>query len=70
MLGDRRDRTAASERGIGYVPKTRPVRTMTVYNHLAFALILRWKRAAIDKRVWELAGWLGIESILNRKRVD
>lgn len=58
-----------SERGIGYVPQDRALfQTMTVREHLAFALeIRRWKSAAMTARVEELANLLGIEAILHRK---
>jgi ABC-type sugar transport system ATPase subunit len=64
-------RLPPGERGIGYVPQDAALfRTMSVYNHLAFALILRRERSeAIDRRVHELAGWLGIEHLLNRRPV-
>jgi molybdate/tungstate transport system ATP-binding protein len=60
---------APGERGIGYVPQDAALfRTMTVYNHLAFALALRgWGRAAIHTRVTELAAWLGITTLLKRR---
>jgi len=59
----------SGERGIGYVPQDAALfRTMTVYNHLAFALELRGtERASIGSRVKELAEWLGIEHLLNRR---
>lgn len=57
-----------AERGIGYVPQDGALfQTLTVYEHLAFALRLRrWKRRAIDDRVHELAQLLGIKHLLNR----
>lgn len=57
------------ERGIGYVPQDRALfPTMTVAAHLAFALFVRrWPRAAIEQRVLELAGLLGIEHLLARR---
>jgi molybdate/tungstate transport system ATP-binding protein len=60
---------APGERAIGYVPQDAALfRTMTVYKHLAFALALRgWKRAAIQARVAELAAWLAIGPLLNRR---
>ena len=60
---------APGERGIGYVPQDAALfRTMTVYNHLAFALALRgWSRAAIRSRVTELAAWLEIGPLLKRR---
>jgi ABC-type sugar transport system ATPase subunit len=72
VLGDR-DVTGMppGERGIGYVPQDAALfRTMTVYNHLAFALNLRREpRAAVQKRVGELADWLGITPLLPRRPV-
>jgi ABC-type sugar transport system ATPase subunit len=58
-----------AERGIGYVPQDRALfPTMTVEEHLAFALaIRRWERPAIDRRVAELAELLGLEKLLNRR---
>jgi molybdate/tungstate transport system ATP-binding protein len=60
---------APGDRGIGYVPQDAALfRTMTVYNHLAFALHLRaMKQAGVRERVQELATWLGITSLLNRR---
>ncbi len=69
-LNDRNiTRLAPGERGIGYVPQDAALfRTMTVYNHLAFALELRGTdRAIIDNRVMALAEWLGIEHLLHRR---
>jgi molybdate transport system ATP-binding protein len=59
------------DRGIGYVPQDAALfRTMTVYNHLAFALNLRGTaRAAVRQRVTELADWLMITPILHRRPV-
>lgn len=72
VLGDR-DVTylAPGERGIGYVPQDAALfRTMTVYNHLAFALLIRKVgRVAIRQRVDELAGWLGIKHLLLRRPI-
>jgi molybdate/tungstate transport system ATP-binding protein len=70
---DDRDATrlAPGERGLGYVPQDGALfRTMTVYNHLAFALYLRREKpAAVRKRVEELADWLGIRPLLQRRPV-
>ncbi|MGA2497757.1 MAG: ATP-binding cassette domain-containing protein [Tepidisphaeraceae bacterium] len=57
-----------AERGIGYVPQDAALfPTMTVYQHLAFALRLRkLSRRVIDQRVWELAGTLGLTPLLAR----
>ena len=62
-------RLTPGERGIGYVPQDGALfRTMTVYNHLAFALHLRRERAtAVRRRVEELADWLAIRPILKRR---
>jgi ABC-type sugar transport system ATPase subunit len=71
-LGNRNVTTLPpGERGLGYVPQDAALfRTMSVYNHLAFALSLRnWNRSAIDRRVRELAGWLGIGHLLKRRPV-
>lgn len=55
-------------RGIGYVPQDGALFSkMTVRQHLAFAPMLRkWKAAAVDERVHELADLLGIEHLLER----
>ncbi len=62
-------RSKAAERGIGYVPQDGVLfPTMTVRDHLAFALEIRkWARPAIDERVAELADLLGLEGLLHRK---
>jgi ABC-type sugar transport system ATPase subunit len=62
-------RTKAAERGIGYVPQDGALfTTLTVREHLAFALkIRRTPRAVVAERVAELARLLGIESLLDRK---
>lgn len=58
-----------AQRGIGYVPQDRALfQTMSVREHLAFALTIR--KAAGDvirQRVAELARFLGIEHLLNRR---
>jgi len=58
-----------AERGVAYVPQDRALfSTMTVFDHLAFALVVRkWKRAAIERRVEELADLLGLQQLLQRK---
>jgi ABC-type sugar transport system ATPase subunit len=58
-----------AERQIGYVPQDAALfSTMTVWEHLAFALRVRkWERAAISRRVEELAGWLGLGALLGRR---
>ena len=56
-------------RGIGYVPQDAALfPTMTVRDHLAFALTIRKAPLfEINKRVDELANWLGIHHLLDRK---
>ena len=62
-------RLRPAERGIGYVPQDCALfETITIYEHLAFALRLRrWKRARIQGRVQELAQLLGITHLLQRR---
>ena len=62
-------RLKPAERGIGYVPQDRALfQTMTVREHLAFALMLRKAdREVIHQRVAELSRMLGIEHLLERK---
>jgi len=62
-------RTKAAERGIGYVPQDGALfTTLTVREHLAFALKIRKvPRPTVNKRVAELAHLLGIENLLDRK---
>ncbi len=61
--------TKPAERGIGYVPQDGALfPTMTVREHLAFALKLRkWPESKINARVKELSEMLGIGYILERK---
>jgi len=58
-----------AERGIGYVPQDRALfQTMTVREHLAFALVIRKAdRPTIQQRVAELSRLLGIEHLLERR---
>jgi molybdate/tungstate transport system ATP-binding protein len=60
-----------SARGAGYVPQDAALfRTMTVREHLAFALHLRREsKAVIRKRVDELADWLSIRPLLDRRPI-
>ncbi len=62
-------RLKPAERGIGYVPQDRALfQTMTVRDHLAFALTIRKApRDLIENRVAELSRLLGIEHLLERK---
>lgn len=70
ILLEGRDVTALkpAERGIGFVPQDAALfTTMTVQEHLAFALrVRRWPDAAIHTRVRELARMLGITALLQR----
>jgi ABC-type sugar transport system ATPase subunit len=56
-------------RGVGYLPQDAALfRTMTVFDHLAFAPRLRrWPANDIDTRVTELARLLGIQHLLTRR---
>ncbi len=58
-----------AERGVGFVPQDAALfSTMSVYEHLAFALRLRKKgKKEIGDRVEELAAMLGIGGLLKRK---
>jgi molybdate/tungstate transport system ATP-binding protein len=62
-------RLKPAERGIGYVPQDRALfQTMTVREHLAFALVIRKADRDVTKdRVTELSRLLGIEHLLDRK---
>ena len=57
-----------ASRGIGFVPQDGALfSTMTVRNHLGFALSIRkWERQRIEKRVVELAETLKILHLLDR----
>jgi molybdate/tungstate transport system ATP-binding protein len=56
-------------RCVGYVPQDSVLfSTLTVREHLAFALtVRRWSRAAINARVEELSQWLGLGHLLRRR---
>jgi len=58
-----------ASRGVGFVPQDGALfPRMTVYNHLAFSLVIRkWSREATDRRVRELAEILGLGSLLPRR---
>jgi molybdate/tungstate transport system ATP-binding protein len=57
-----------SERGVGYVPQDLALfPTLTVRDHLAFALIVRrWANDTISTRVEELSRLLGIAHLMHR----
>src|SRR5262245_59235453 len=69
LLGRDVTRLRPAERGVGYVPQDRaPFPSLTVWDHLAFALtVRRWPAAAVAERVGELADLLGIGGLLDRK---
>lgn len=58
-----------SGRGVGFVPQDGALfHHLTVREHLEFALeIRRWTRERIAARVDELADWLGLNSLLDRR---
>src|SRR5262245_4668690 len=62
-------RLRPAARHVGYVPQDGALfPTMTVRENLGFALDVRGDPpAAVEKRVDELAGWLGIVQLLDRK---
>ena len=69
VLADREvSKLPPAGRGIGYVPQDGALfPTMTIREHLAFALMLRRTPVAeIERRVVELADWLDIAPLLNR----
>lgn len=58
-------------RNLGYVPQDAAVfRTMTVRDNIAFGLAIRGtSNLVIQDRVQELAKWLGLHAILDRKAI-
>lgn len=58
-----------AERGVGFVPQDGALfQHLTVREHLEFALVIRrWPRERIATRVTELAGWLGLDPLLDRR---
>ena len=69
LMGRDVTRLKPAERGIGYVPQDGALfTTMTVRDHLAFALrVRRWPAHKITARVDELADLLGLGYLLARK---
>jgi molybdate/tungstate transport system ATP-binding protein len=58
----------AADRGVGYVPQDLALfPTMTVRQHLSFALDIRRHSPDTEKRVGELAELLGLTHLLNRR---
>lgn len=62
-------RLRPADRGVGYVPQDRALfGAMTVADNLGFALsVRRWPAQRIAARVDELARWLGLRHLLDRK---
>ncbi|MBM3881806.1 MAG: ATP-binding cassette domain-containing protein [Verrucomicrobia bacterium] len=60
---------APGDRGIGLVPQDRALfEHLTVREHLAFALaVRRWSAPAVRERVEELAHWLQLDHLLDRR---
>lgn len=69
LLGEDVTALPPAARGIGYVPQDGALfSSMTVRDHLAFALRIRqWERSAVEERVAALAEMLGLERLLHRK---
>jgi molybdate/tungstate transport system ATP-binding protein len=69
LLGRDVTRLKAADRGVGYVPQDLALfPTMTVREHLAFALVVRGREAgAVAARVRELSELLGIGGLLERR---
>ena len=69
LLGRDVTRLKPAERGVAYLPQDLALfQTMTVRDHLAFALVIRrWTPLQIGMRVTELAKRLGIGHLLDRK---
>ncbi len=69
LLGREVTRLKTPERDIGYVPQDLALfPTMTVREQLGFALMIRrWTRAAIERRVGELADLLELRPLLPRR---
>src|SRR2546423_5593816 len=69
LLGRDVTRLKPADRGVGYVPQDLALfPTMTVREHLAFALAVRRRdRPEVDRRVAELSGLLGLGNLLDRR---
>jgi ABC-type sugar transport system ATPase subunit len=69
LQGEDVTRLKPAARGIGYVPQDGALfPSMTVREHLAFALtIRRWNGPEIERRVSELAAMLGVAPLLSRR---
>lgn len=69
LMGRDVTQSRPADRGIGFVPQESALfLNMTVREHLSFALTIRkWEAAKIEKRVGELADWLGLTRLLGRR---
>jgi ABC-type sugar transport system ATPase subunit len=69
LLGRDVTRLKPADRGVAYLPQDLALfQTLSVREHLAFALVVRkWPKAAIDRRVAQLAELLGIAHLLDRR---
>lgn len=69
LMGRDVTRLKPADRGVAYLPQDLALfQTMTVREHLAFALVIRrWDRAAIDERVREMSDLLSIDHLLERR---
>lgn len=69
LMGHDVNRLRPADRGVGYVPQDLALfPTMTVRDHLAFALELRrWDSDAAARRVEELTELLGLRALLDRR---
>ena len=69
LMGRDVTRLKPADRGVAYLPQDLALfQTMTVREHLAFALVIRrWQRSQIESRVREMAELLGIAHLLERK---
>ncbi len=62
-------RMKPSQRNLGYVPQDRALfHTMTVFENLAFSPRVKgWGNREVNEQIMELAGWLGLTALLQRK---
>jgi ABC-type sugar transport system ATPase subunit len=68
LLGREVTHLPPAQRGVGYVPQDLALfPTLSVREHLAFALVVRqWNAPDIERRVDELAALLGLRHLLDR----
>jgi ABC-type sugar transport system ATPase subunit len=69
LLGQDVTRLRPAERGVGYVPQDLALfPSLTVHEHLAFALtVRRWSTDALLRRVAEMSELLGLSHLLQRR---